>query len=194
MSTYAEDEDVVTVAEDEVPFDVTEDLDIGDLTDQEGGVLPQATRVIGEIRKAAVKRCLENNKYSERPDNQWTFKYLHLEIKIGPQGINDQGDYAGKVLFTSMMDIVLTYNEEACKRKAQAAGKKFNTHWWAKEARFGAKQFFTALNGNAQNIKVNDDALIAMVGRPIMFDIKREKDGSSNRLANWRAVEQNQED
>lgn len=199
MSQYATDVDdeVIAVSDDEPPFDVTEDLDVGDLSDQEGGVLPPATRVIGTIKKASVKRSLLDNKYSERDDNPWTFKYLHLEIKIGDDGIDGEGTYAGKVMFTSMMDIVLTYNEAACKRKFESnpknAGKKFNAHWWSKEARFGAKQFFTALNGSAQNIKVNDDALLAMLEQSIMFDIKREKDGSSNRLANWRAVEQTEE-
>lgn len=188
-----EDDEAVVINDDEAPFDVTEDVDVGDLSDQEGGVLPPATRVVGEIKKASVKRSLENNKYSENPDNEWTFKYLHLEIKIGPDGIDGEGTYAGKVVFTSMTDVILTYNEVACRRKAESAGKKFNAHWWAKESRFGAKQFFTALNGDVKAIKVNDDALIAMVGRPIMFDIKREKDGQSNRLANWRTAEAQEE-
>lgn len=175
------------------PFDVTEELEIGDLTDQEGGTLPPATRVVGEIKKASVKRCLMDNKYDERPDNPCTFKYLHLEIKIGPDGINENGDYAGKHVFTSMMDIVLTYNEDACRKKAESNNKKFNAHWWAKESRYGAKQFFVAVLGDAKNIRVNDDLLLSLLGQAVMFDIKKEKDTDrgegGNRLQNWRAVE-----
>lgn len=184
--------------DDLVPFDVTEEVEVGDLSDQEGGTLPAATRVVGEIKKASVKRNLIDNKYDERPDNPCTFKYLHLEIKIGPDGIDGEGTYAGKHVFTSMMDIVLAYDEAACRMKAESQKdrngqpKKFNAHWWAKEARYGAKQFFVAINGDARNVRVNDDYLLSLLGQPIMFDIKREKDTDrgegGNRLQNWRAV------
>lgn len=176
------------------PFDVTEEVEVGNLDDQEGGTLPPATRVVGEIKKASVKRCLLDNKYDERPDNPCTFKYLHLEVKIGEQGIDGEGTYAGKHVFTSMMDVVLAYSEDACRKKAESNGKKFNAHWWAKEARYGAKQFFKATQGDVTNIKVNDDLLLSLLGQPIMFDIRKEKDTErgegGNRLANFRAVEQ----
>lgn len=193
MSTYIDEPE-----DDAIPFDVTEDIDVGDLSDQEGGILPAATRVIGTIQKASVKRSLLDNKYQERDDNPCTFKYLNLEIKIGEAGIDGEGAYAGKVVFPSMMDIVLTYDPAACKRKAESKGKPFNSEWWAKTARLGAKQFFTAINGNAKNVRVNDDVLIALVGQLIMFDIKKEKDGTregefTNRLTNWRAVETSEE-
>lgn len=192
MSTYDEEEVIGT---EDVPFDVTEDIDVGDLSDQQGGGFPASTRVVGEIRKASVKPSLENNKYSFHPvDNKVCFKSLHLEIKIGEAGTDGEGANAGRICFTSIMDIVLTYDEAACRRKKEAAGGKFNAAWWANEARFGAKQFFTATQGSAKNVRVNDELLIALVGSPIMFDIKPEKGNpESYRLQNWRAVEQGEE-
>jgi len=180
---------------DDVPFDVEDEIEVGDLSEQEGGVLPAAQRVIGEIKKASVKRSLLDNKYPEASDNPCTFKYLNLEVAIGPDGIDGQGTYAGKHLFTGMMDIILTYDEEACRRKKEAGGGKFNPQWWSKEARYGAKQFFKAISGDVKNVKVNDDLLLSLPGMPIMFDIKKEKDTFKgegefrNTLANFRAVE-----
>lgn len=184
---------------DPIPFDVEDEIVVGDLTDQEGGVLPGSTRVVGQIRKASVKRSLLDNKYDEREDNPWTFKYLNLEIKIGEAGIDGEGAYAGKVIFTSMMDVILTYSPPACRLKAESKGKPFNAEWWAKTARLGAKQFFIAINGSAKDVKVNDEVLTALVGQVVMFDIKKEKDGTregefSNRLTNWRTVETSEEE
>ncbi len=184
MSTYTE--------EDEPPFDVTEDIDVGDLTDQEGGVLPAATRVVGEIRKASIKRNLENNKYPESEDNEWTFKSLHLEIAIGPFGIDGEGSYKGKVMFA---DLIVSYNKEACQRSSAAKGKKFNAQWWEREARYPAKQFIKAIGGDVTNVRINDAFLMSLVGQSIMFDIKKQKDtyrGEGefrNELTGWRAVE-----
>lgn len=197
MTTYAE--------EDDIPFDVTEEVEVGDLSDQQGSVFPNATRVVGEIRKASVKRNLLNNKYSEREDNPYTFKYLNLEIKISETGIDGEGAYAGDIIFTSMMDLVLAYSEAACRTKAESKenSKGFNAQWWAKKARFGAMQFLTSLGYDMtkppthpanQNPPppIGDDFLISLIGTQVMFDIKREKD-DSNRLSNWRAVETSEE-
>lgn len=196
MSTTYDEDDAVTINDDEeIPFNVNEEVEVGDLTDQQGGGFPASTRVVGEIRKASVKPSLENNKYRfNATDNRITFKSLHLEIKIGPDGTDGNGANAGRIVFTGMTDIILTYDEAACRRKKEAAGGKFNAEWWRCEARFGAKQFFTATQGSASNVKVNDDLLITLVGSPIMFDIKPEKGNpESYRLANWRAVEQGEE-
>lgn len=175
-----------------VPFEV-EDLDVGDLSEQEGGVLPAASRVIGEIKKASIKTNLLDNKRSQDPDdNPWTFKSLHLEIAIGALGTDGEGTYKGKVLFC---DLILVYDAAACKRSSEAKSKKFNAQWWEKESRYPAKQFIKALGGDVKNVRVNDDFLLALIGREVMFDIKKVKDSFRgegefrNELANWRAVE-----
>jgi hypothetical protein len=188
-ATQTDDDDVV-------PYDVTEEVEVGDLSDQESGVLPASSRVIGEVKKASVKTNLENNKYPQADDNEWTFKSLHLEIGIGPLGIDGEGAYANKVLFA---DLIVSYNDRACERKAVSAGKKYNRQWWEREARYPAKQFIRAIGGDVTNVRINDDFLISLLGVSVMFDIKKVKDTFrgegefKNELANWRAVENSEE-
>lgn len=199
-----EEEEVATVDDDEaigtedgVPFDVTEDIDVGDLSEQEGGVLPAASRVIGSIKKASVKTNLLDNKQAQSDTNLWTFKSLHLEIAIGPLGTDGEGTYKGKVLFA---DLIAVYNERGCKASASAKGKKYNASWWEREARYPLKQFIKATQGDVTNVKINDDFLLALVGSDVMFDIRKTKDtfrGEGefrNELANWRAVETGDDD
>lgn len=178
------------------PFNVLDDIDVGDLSSQEGGVLPASSRVVGEVRRASIKRNLENNKYRESPDNLCTFKSLHLEIAIGATGLDGEGAYAGKMLFA---DLIVAFDAEACKRKAESHGKKYNAHWWEQNARFPLKEFIRAIGGDVKNVRINDEFLLALVGQHVMFDIKRVKDSFRgegefrNELANWRAVETSDE-
>ena len=186
------DDDDAIGTEDGVPFDVTEDLDVGDLSEQEGGVLPAASRVIGEIKKASVKTNLMNNKASQSEDNPWTFKSLHLEIAIGPLGTDGEGTYKGKVLFA---DLIAVFDPAACRKSAENRGKKYNASWWERESRYPLKQFIKAVSGDVKAVKINDDFLLSLVGTAVMFDIKKTKDSFRgegefrNELANWRAVE-----
>lgn len=192
--TIPPDDDDAIGEEDAVGFDVTEDIDVGDLSDQEGGVLPAASRVIGTIKKASVKINLLDNKLPASEDNVWTFKYLNLEIHIGPLGLDGEGQYASKPVFTGNTDLILVYDEAACKKKARLSNKTYNDAWWRTQARYQTKLFMKAINGDVKNVRVNDDFLIALIGREVMFDIKKEKDtfrGEGefrNSLQNWRAV------
>jgi hypothetical protein len=190
-------EDQEAIGEEEVGFDVNEDIDVGDLSDQEGGVLPAASRVIGTIKKASIKTNLLDNKLPESEGNMWTFKSLHLEIAIGPLGTDGEGMYAGKVLFT---DLIVVYSIEGTKKSASLKNKKYNASWWEREARYPAKQFIKAIGGDVTHVKINDAFLIGLVDREIMFDIRKVKDtfrGEGefrNELANWRLVETQEEE
>lgn len=196
-TTAVDDDDEAIGTEDGVPFDVTEDLDVGDLSEQEGGALPAASRVIGSIKKASVKTNLLNNKAPQSSDNPWTFKSLHLEIAIGPLGTDGEGTYKGKVLFC---DLIAAFDSAACKRSAESRGKKYNASWWEREARYPLKQFVKAIQGDVTAVRINDDFLLALVGRDVMFDIKKVKDSFrgegefKNELANWRPVETGDDD
>lgn len=193
VTTTFDDDEAISPedAEDAVPFEV-EDLEVGDLSDQEGGVLPAASRVVGTIKNASIKTNLLNNKASQGDDNPWTFKSLHLEIAIGALGTDGEGTYKGKVLFA---DLIAVFDAKACKRSAESRGKKYNASWWERESRYPLKQFIKATSGDVKAVKINDDFLIGLVGTDVMFDIKKTKDtfrGEGefrNELANWRAVE-----
>lgn len=172
---------------DDPGFQVNEPVEVGDLSEQQGGVLEAAQRVGFVIRKATVRT------QEDKDTKLWSVKRLSVEAAIGPLGVDGEGKFANKVLFP---EFVLTFN-------SADFPDKFSSSWWQKEARYPLKQFLKALNRDITQVRVNDEFLIGLANEEFVADIKRVEiktkgdDGKyhgsgdfKNELANFRAANQ----
>lgn len=166
-------------------FQVTDEVEVGDLSEQQGGVMEAVSRVPFTIRKATVRT------QEDKESKIWTVKRLSVEAAIGPLGVDGEGKFANKVLFP---EFVLTFN-------SADFPEQFNKPWWQKEARYPLKQFLKALNRDITQVRVNDDFLLGLQNEEFVADIKRVEiktkgdDGKyhgsgdfKNELANYRAA------
>lgn len=166
-------------------FQVQEEVSVGDLSDQQGGVMEAVAKVPFTIRKASVRT------QEDKDTKTWTVKRLSVEAAIGPLGVDGEGKFANKVLFP---EFVLTMN-------TTDFPEKFSSSWWQKEARFPLKQFLKALNRDITQVRVNDEFLIGLQNEEFVADIKRVEikakgdDGKyhgsgdfKNELANYRSA------
>lgn len=171
-------------------FQVNEEVSVGDLSDQQGGVLEAASKVGFIIRKASVRT------QEDKDTKVWSVKRLSVEAAIGPLGVDGEGKFANKVLFP---EFVLTFN-------STDFPEKFSSAWWQKEARYPLKQFLKALNRDITQVRVNDEFLIGLANEEFIADIKRVEiktkgdDGKyhgsgdfKNELANFRSAVQTNE-
>lgn len=175
---------------DEPGFQVQEEVSVGDLSDQQGGVMEAVAKVPFTIRKASVRT------QEDKDSKVWTVKRLSVEAAIGPLGVDGEGKFANKVLFP---EFVLTMN-------STDFPDKFASSWWQKEARFPLKQFLKALGRDITSVRVNDEFLIGLQNEEFVADIKRVEiktkgdDGKyhpsgdyKNELSNFRAAQQSAE-
>lgn len=174
-----------TTDDGDVPFDVTDEVEVGDLSDQQGGVLEPAAKVGFTIRKASVRTA------EDKDTHTWMVKRLVVEAQIGPGGVDGEGKYAKKVLFP---ELVLTFN-------SRDFPDAFKSPWWQNEARYPTKQFLKAMGEDVTNVRVNDEFLGSLIGREFVADIKRreiktkvngkyEPTGDfKNELSNFRSAE-----
>jgi hypothetical protein len=147
-------------------FDVVDEVDVGDLSTQQGGdaIAPQK-KVRFEIRKITVRPYVPQGK------SEWLAKYLSLDLVVGPDGItvkdddgNEEQKYAGKHFF---QDLLLVKNVEAYPEE--------NTEKYKTSGRFDLKVFLKAMGYDpAKPPRINDDLLISLTGREVYADITRK--------------------
>lgn len=185
MSTPTSAIDYGDTDTDDPGFQVTEQVEVGDLSEQQGGVMEAVSKVPFTIRKASVRV------QEDKETKLWTVKRLSVEAAIGPLGVDGEGKFANKVLFP---EFVLTMN-------SADFPDKFASSWWQKEARYPLKQFLKALNRDITSVRVNDEFLLGLQNEEFVADIKRVEiktkgdDGKyhgsgdfKNELANYRAA------
>lgn len=141
-------------------FDVTEEVDIGDVSTQEGNdVIEKAARVRFEIRKASVRD------YTKKEESEWRKKFLALDLAVSSDGVDGEGKYANKHFFQDLLLIANT-----------SSFPELDTENYKTKGRFDLKVFLKAMGYDpAKPPKVNDDFLTDLVGREVIADItKRE--------------------
>lgn len=138
--------------------DINEPVVMDDLSDQETrDVIDPASKVPFTIKKASIRK-----QYADPQDKTSTVEVTRLVIDaaIDPEGIGEEGKYAGKHLFS---ELILTFNKE--------------THtgdWWLKRSRGPTKQFFAALGFDPAALpKIDSDFLGELVGRSFIADIRK---------------------
>lgn len=153
-------------------FQVTEEVAVGDLSEQQGGVMEAASRVPFVIRKASVRT------QEDKESGTWTVKRLAVEAAIGPLGVDGEGKFANKVLFP---EFVLTFN-------SADFPDKFASNWWQREARFPLKQFLRALGRDITSVRVNDEFLIGLQNEEFVADIKRKDIQTKGEDGKWHST------
>jgi len=145
-----------------VPFDVTDNYDVADLTDvkQEQSILPVTKGLKVRITKAATQTNKAKDIYS-----------LKLELRIVDGILNVESglhQYVNKPLFTGIMDLVYGAKDSQTRDKE---GK----HWWKTNQHLVEfKNFCKALDIPLSGIKVNDEFLAELVGKELLVDVTHE--------------------
>lgn len=172
-------------------FAVTDEVEVGDLSTQQGNdVIDPYRKVRFEIRKASVRP------YQKDGEESWRKKFLALDIAVS-EGVDENGKYKGKHFFPDLLLVANTSHYP-----------ELDTENYRTKARFDTKVFLKAMGYDpAQPPKINDDFLIGLAGREVFADITRREiqnpppEGSEskkwvgtgefkNEIKNWRAVEQ----
>lgn len=150
----------VETYEDESGFDITDEVDVGDLSAQTGNdVIDPAKGVRFEIRKVTVRP------YIKQDEGIWRKKFLALDLVVGADGVDGEGKYANKHFF---QDLLLVANT--------ADFPELDTEHYRTKARFDFKVFLKAMGYDpAKPPRVNDDLLIELTGKDVIADITRKQ-------------------
>lgn len=153
-------DDAPSFNDDDTGFDVTDEVEVGDLSTQTGNdVIDAASRVRFEIRKASVRP------YQKRDEDTWRKKFLALDLVVSPLGIDGEGKYANKHFF---QDELLVANTSDFPELA--------TDHYKTKARFGLKSLLKALGFDpAAPPRINDDFIESITGREVIGDITRKE-------------------
>jgi hypothetical protein len=160
MSTEAAGEALDYGDSDDTGFSVTDEVDVGDLSTQQGNdVIEPAKRVRFEIRKATVRP------YVKQGESEWRKKFLALDLVVGSEGVDGEGKYANKHFF---QDLLLVANVKEF--------PDLDTENYRTKARFDTKVFLKAMGYDpAAPPKINDDFLVGLGGREVIADITRRE-------------------
>lgn len=172
-------------------FAVTDEVEVGDLSTQQGNdVIDPARKVRFQIRTASVRP------YVKEGESSWRKKFLALDIAVGDEGVDGEGKYKNKHFFPDLLLVANTRDYP-----------ELNTEHYQTKARFDTKVFLKAMGFDpAAPPKINDDFLISLAGREVYADITRKEiqqppsEGSGetkwkgtgefkNEIKNWRSVE-----
>lgn len=173
----------------DAPFDVTDEVDVGDLSTQQGmDVIDPYRKVRFEIRKASVRP------YQKDGEASWRKKFLALDIAVTSDGVDGEGKYANKHFFPDLLLVANTQDYP-----------ELDTEHYKTKARFDTKVFLKALGYDpAKPPKINDGFLVDLAGREVYADITRREiqqppgEGETkwkgtgeykNEIKNWRSVE-----
>lgn len=155
MSSYAAEEE-----ESGIDLNDDVDLEIGSLATQESSnLVDKARKVRFEIKKAEVR-----TQYDDKSDKSNWVKRLAVQAKISEDGIDGNGNSAGRVLFP---DFILAFTSETGLRDSE---------WWQKKARGPAKDFLASLGFDpATPPRINKDFLDSLIGMGFVADITQKE-------------------
>lgn len=189
MSDQATGEALDYGNEGEEGFAVTEEVEVGDLSTQQGNdVIDPHRKVRFVIRKASVRP------YQKDGESSWRKKFLALDIAVSGEGVDGEGKYKNKHFFPDLLLVANTSHYP-----------ELDTDHYRTKARFDTKVFLKAMGFDpAAPPKINDDFLIGLAEREVYADITRREiqqapgEGETkwkgtgefkNEIKNWRAVE-----
>ena len=150
----------------ETGFQVTDEVNVGDLTAVQQAITPVAQNVLVRIAKASVSLSKDG-----------ALKTLKTELKV-VEGIpvtnQDTGEtelkFQNKSLFPGFMELCIWANP-AVK----------NTPWYKNQQHLlGFKQFCQALSIDIKDVKINDEFITSLIGRELLVSIKHEEETAVN--------------
>lgn len=138
--------------------DINEPIVMDSVADQEtSDVIDPARKVPFIIKKASVRT---QNVDSKDASSDWAVKRLVIDAAIGADGVDGEGKYANKHIFS---ELILTFNRDI-----------YNSEWWMKKSRGPTKQFLQAMGFDpAQPPTIDSEFLGELVGREFVADILR---------------------
>lgn len=150
----------------EVPFEVTREFDVQDLTDVKAdkNLFPVAKDLLVRIAKAGTQQNKNKNIYA-----------LKLELRT----VNEFPLADGKVInpnypiFNSLMDLV--YGADM-----NVDGRSENKWWKKSQHLVEFKNFCKALDIPLVGIKVNDEFLSSLIGREVLVSVAHEAEKVTN--------------
>jgi len=197
-------------------FEVTDEInpdEVGDLTDVKRDDTIPATQDVHFIVHAA-KVDVRVDKEEDGGDGNVLSKALRVQAKIAPQGINDKGDFAGKILFVDLPLVLnlpaMSARHERTQARLLSEGKvkqvKAFNEKWHKDSLVDFKEFALA-TGLAQMVEdpntaqlkwkmtgpINDELLAILASGDVEFiaNVSRRENTQmarfENRLSRFRA-------
>ena len=169
----------------EAPFQVGEEIEVGDLSKVQKSVLPAARDVRFEVLATTIEKTKSGY-----------IKYLKAKLRVvnGIPSTNDEGElvmtHAGKVCFPGVMDLCIWHDKNAPDPKG----------WWkvqdqgSREYQLGIKQFSQACGFDISDptFKINDTYHTMAAGKHILGSISHEtnkQDGRvSEKFGNWKVA------
>ena len=157
----------MTYMNDEVPFDVVDEVEVADLTDvkQERDLFPVTKDLLVRI-----------NKVSGQQNKDKDIKSLKLDLRpvegiqvTDPQSGETTAKYVNKPIFSSIMDFVYSAD-------LSVKGRGENKWWKNNQHLVEFKNLCVALDIPLAGIKVNDQFFSEMLGKEFRISIKHEAD------------------
>lgn len=141
----------------DAPFEVSEEIETGDMSDVQEDLLPVASRALFSIKKASV-----DSVPLSKEDKTPVLKKIRLQAKL-VDGVEVAGEtkYKGKVAF---IDFLVWHSPE------------HKTSEWYKTRKYllPYKQFLIGMQYDPkESPKINDQLLIDWVGREFRADIRQ---------------------
>tara|TARA_Y100000310_G_scaffold341811_1_gene442259 strand:+ start:10891 stop:11415 length:525 start_codon:yes stop_codon:yes gene_type:complete len=139
---------------DDVGFDVTEEIDLGDLSDvkEERPIVPPSRSVLLEVRKA-----------SNNVSKSGAYRQINLSLALvdGIQ-VGEETKYKGKVVFARVC--------------YWADPETYTKDWFKNKQHLVAlQQLLEAIDMDIKNVKFNDDLLRSLEGKKLLADIVQKK-------------------
>lgn len=149
----------------EVPFEVTDEVVVGDLTAVQQAITPVAQNVKVRIAKASVDTSKDK-----------ALKSLKVELRVvdGIPVLNhNTGEtemkFLNKPIFPGFMELCIW------------ADSSKDSQWYKNQQHLlGFKQFLQALDLDIKGVKVNDEFLASLVGRELLISIRHEEETAVN--------------
>jgi len=180
----------------EVPFEVTEEIVIEDLTDvkEQPRIVPVSSNVKVRINKASMRDSKDKDT-----------SYLNLELRIvdGVEVLNDKtGEteikFQNKPLFTPLnpLDGIIVKADLSVKGRSEK-------NWWTNKGYLiNLKKFCLAVDVDVKSIKINDEFFAELIGKELLVDVKHDPVQAKNstgayvdtgdfreKVCNWKKVE-----
>lgn len=156
---------------DEVPFDVIDEVEVADLTDvkEDRQLFPVTSDLKVRINKASKQQNKDKDITSLKLDVR---PVDGIEVTDPDSGETTQ-KYVNAPIFTSIMDLVYS-------AKLDVKGRDSNKWWKNSQHLVEFKNFCAALDIPLKGIKVNDQFLSDLVGRELLVSVKHEEDSKKD--------------
>lgn len=172
-----------TDTDERVPFDVTDEVVIEDLTDvkEQKFILPVSHNVLVKIKTAELRA-------NRKPENGAAeFKLLNLQIRLvdGVEVLDketgeSEWKYKNKPLFTGLMDLIVWHDAEV----------KVSPWWKERKYAVEFKKFLLALEYDIKSPPaINDKFFEEIVGREVRVDVLHEEEQAlDTATGDWKGI------